>query len=137
MTDEQIVLFESDFAIVADYLVHRRDNPDYRPEKPRKFVHAEETLDLMAAVTGDERFIEAQRGSEGRPKDMCEVLDRVEAKGREQGREQEHRRGLNEKLEQVANAVRVGALALSDAAALFGFTEDEIRARMQGEGQLA
>lgn len=132
MTDEQIVLFESDFAIVAGYLVHRRDNPDYRPERPRKFVHAEETLDLMAAVTGDERFIEAQRGSEGRPKDMCEVLDRVEAKGRRQGLEQ----GLNEKLEQVANAVRVGALALSDAASLFGFSEDEIRARMQAEGQL-
>ena len=38
-------------------------------------------LKLMAALTGDERFIEIIVGEGGKPKDMCEVLDRAEARG--------------------------------------------------------
>ena len=39
----------------------------------------------MAALTGDERFIEILVGEGGKPKDMCEVLDRAEARGEARG----------------------------------------------------
>ena len=39
----------------------------------------------MAALTGDERFIEILVGEGGKPKDMCEVLDRAEARGGARG----------------------------------------------------
>ena len=42
-------------------------------------------LKLMAALTGDERFIEIIVGEGGKPKDMCEVLDRAEARGEARG----------------------------------------------------
>ena len=40
----------------------------------------------MAALTGDERFIEILVGEGGKPKDMCEVLDRAEERGVEKNR---------------------------------------------------
>ena len=45
----------------------------------------DEVLKLMAALTGDERFIEILVGEGGKPKDMCEVLDRAEARGEARG----------------------------------------------------
>jgi hypothetical protein len=72
---ESVNYFHSDFRIVVDYFVHRRDDPDYRPKDPARFQHVDEVLKLMAALTGDERFIEILLGEGGKPKDMCEVLD--------------------------------------------------------------
>ena len=69
-----------------DYFVHRRSDPDYRPKNPDKFQHVDELLKMMAAVTHDDRFIEVMEG--GKPKDMCELLDRVEERGIEKGIEQ-------------------------------------------------
>ena len=40
----------------------------------------------MAAITHDDRFVEVLDGEGGKPKDMCEVLDRVEKRGEEKGR---------------------------------------------------
>ena len=42
---------------------------------------------LMAAITHDDRFTEVlQEG--GKPRDMCEVLDRVEARGEARGKQE-------------------------------------------------
>ncbi len=70
---------------MVDYFVHRRTNPDYRPSDPDKFRHVDEVLKMMAAITHDGRFTEALNGEGGKPKNMCEVLDRVEAKGKQEG----------------------------------------------------
>lgn len=86
LPEESIEYFHSDFRIVADYFVHRRKDPDYRPEDPVRFRHVDEVLKLMAALTGDERFIEILVGEGGKPKDMCEVLDRAEERGVEKNR---------------------------------------------------
>ena len=85
LPEESIEYFHSDFRIVADYFVHRRKDPDYRPKDPARFKHVDEVLKLMAALTGDERFIEILVGEGGKPKDMCEVLDRAEARGEARG----------------------------------------------------
>ncbi len=73
--------FHSDFKVVADYFIRKRNNPDYRPTDPVRFRHVDEMLKLMTVLTKDHRF-EALIGDEGgKVSNMCEVLDRVEAKG--------------------------------------------------------
>lgn len=78
-------LFQSDFRIVADYFVQKQKNGDYIPGS-REIRHVQETLQLLSVMTGDHRFEEAyHNGKEGGPRTMCDVLDRVENKGREEG----------------------------------------------------
>ena len=82
---EKIDLFKSDFKIPADYLYQMRVNRDYIPDKT-VIDHVEELLMLMAAMTGDGRFEETINDLNGKERvTMCEVLDRVEAKGIEKG----------------------------------------------------
>ena len=109
---ESVNYFHSDFRIVVDYFVHRRDDPDYRPKDPARFQHVDEVLKLMAALTGDERFIEILMGEGGKPKDMCEVLDRAEARGIDKSRI-ESIRNIMETLkltaQQAMNALKIPA----------------------------
>lgn len=71
--------------IVADYFVQMRINKDYIPSK-ETIKHVDEVLKLMSVLTQDERFEQAQaNGNEGGLKNMCEVLDRAEARGEERG----------------------------------------------------
>ena len=104
LTEEMIDHFHSDFKIVVDYFVHRRSDPDYRPKNPDKFRHVDELLKMMAAITHDDRFVEVLEG--GKPKDMCELLDRVEEKGIEKGRQE----GLQEGLQEGVDATRVESI---------------------------
>lgn len=86
LPEEQIACFHSDFKIVVDYFIHRRQDPDYRPRDPQRFQHADELLKLMTALTNDHRFADALTGEGEKPNNMCEVLDRVEARGEARGR---------------------------------------------------
>ncbi|MBR1758294.1 MAG: Rpn family recombination-promoting nuclease/putative transposase [Lachnospiraceae bacterium] len=95
LPEEAIHHFHSDFRIVVDYFIHSRTNPNYRPVDPEKFMHVDEVLKLMSVLTHDERFVDVLEYEGGRPENMCEVLDRVEARGRAQGLE-EGRRMLDE-----------------------------------------
>lgn len=86
LTDEKLKMFQSDFGIVADYFVQMRKNGDYKPD-PVRMKYVQEVLQLMSVMTGDRRFEEVYRdGAEGVPGTMCEVLDRVEKKGRLEGK---------------------------------------------------
>lgn len=86
LTEEQVERFQTDFRIVADYFVQMRKNHDYVPSK-QQMVHAQEVLQIMAVLTQDTRFEEAYHNVEEgeKPKNMCEVLDRVENRGIEKG----------------------------------------------------
>ena len=85
LTPEQVKMFKSDFRIVADYFVQMRINKDYIPSK-ETIKHVDEELKLMSVLTQDERFEQAQaNGNKGGLKNMCEVLDRAEARGEERG----------------------------------------------------
>ena len=79
LTREQVELFQSDFKVVADYFVQMRENNDYIPSK-ETIEHVREVFDLMSAVAGDARFEEAY-SEERSDTNMCEFLDRVEARG--------------------------------------------------------
>ena len=85
LTDEELERFHSDFRIVADYFAHRRTDRDYRPTNPRKFRHQTELLNLLSAISRDPRFAETIDPKGGAPTNMCEVLDRVEERGRQKG----------------------------------------------------
>lgn len=86
LTDEQVKLFKSDFRIVADYFVQMRKNNDYKPE-PLEMCHVQETLQLLSVMTHDNRYEAACNSpEEGDFKNMCEVLDRIENRGKAEGK---------------------------------------------------
>ena len=86
LTREQVNLFQSDFKVVADYFVQKRESGDYHPSAER-LHHVEATLQLLSVMTRDNRFEEAinSNQAEGGIQNMCDVLDRVEKKGMETG----------------------------------------------------
>ena len=50
-----------------------------------EFVHTDEVLKLMSLLTDDGRYELTLSAEGGKPKNMCEMLDRVEARGVEKG----------------------------------------------------
>ena len=117
----KIDLFKSDFKILADYLYQMRTKRDYTADKTT-IEHVEELLYLMSAMTGDNRFEETVNELKGKENvNMCEVLDRVEARGVEKGRIEGIEKGRREgKLEgavtTLASLVKDGILSIEDAA---------------------
>ena len=101
MSDEQLNRFHSDFRIVADYFVQMQRNGDYIPSR-EEIDHVEAVLQLLRIMTDDSRFEDVlNKGdgaeSEGGIHNMCEVLDRVEAKGK----------AIGEKNGAIKEAVRI------------------------------
>ena len=91
---ETVAKFRSDFRIVADYFVQVRKNKAYKPSE-ETIRHVHEVLQLMAVLTKDRRFEEVQiepRAEGGIA--MCDVLDRVERRGFELGRQDGQREGF-------------------------------------------
>lgn len=84
LTHEQVELFQSDFKVVADYFVQKRENGDYIPSS-QELKHVQETLQLLSIMTNDHRFEEAYNTDidhqKGEASNMCEVLDKVENRG--------------------------------------------------------
>lgn len=83
LSDEQVQMFQSDFRIVADYFVQMRKNRDYKAPATT-ITHVHELLQLMSIMTKDSRFEDAyNQEMEGGKVSMCEVLDKVEKKGKD------------------------------------------------------
>lgn len=85
---ETVKLFQSDFRHVADYLVQKRLNNDYIPSD-QQIRHVDAVLKLMRYVADDVRFEEiANEMNENERKEgvkMCNVLDKIEARGEVRG----------------------------------------------------
>ena len=103
LTHEQVELFQSDFKVVADYFVQKRENGDYIPSS-QDLTHVQETLQLLSIMTNDNRFEKAYNtntdGQKGGLRNMCDVLDKVEnrgiAKGIEKGKVEGEIEGKNQ-----------------------------------------
>ena len=82
LSREQVNLFRSDFKVVADYFVQKRENGDYKPS-PEKLHHVKAVLELLSVMEKDSRFEQAMNMSDqkGDVKNMCDVLDRAEERG--------------------------------------------------------
>ncbi|RRJ24235.1 transposase [Lachnoanaerobaculum gingivalis] len=110
---EKVDLFKSDFRILADYLYQMRKSRDYIADETN-IAHVEELLTLMSAMTGDNRFEETINDLKGKEKvNMCEVLDRVEARGIEKGRLEGRQEGT---INTLISLVKDGILSLDEAA---------------------
>ena len=110
---EKIDLFKSDFRILADYLYQMRINRDYIADSTA-IEHVEELLTLMSAMTGDNRFEETINDLKGKENiNMCEVLDRVEARGIEKGRMEGRQEGI---INILISLVNDGVLSVYEAA---------------------
>ena len=83
LTGEQVEKFTSDFQIIADYFVQLSKNKDYVP-KGKIIRHTDSFLKLMSVLTQDNKYVEMGRelSHEKEGFYMCEVLDKVEARGK-------------------------------------------------------
>ena len=121
---EKIDLFKSDFRILADYLYQMRKNRDYIADETN-IAHVEELLTLMSAMTGDNRFEETINDFKGKEKvNMCEVLDRVEARGIEKGRLEGRQEGT---INTLISLVKDGILSLDEAAIRAGMSAKDFK----------
>ena len=118
---EKIDMFKSDFRILADYLFQMRVNKNY-VAGDTVIEHVDELLMLMSAMTNDYRFEETINEVKGKENvTMCEVLDRVEARGMEKGIAKGREEGIKEGIKEgtinvLISLVKDGILSISDAA---------------------
>ena len=117
---EKIDMFKSDFWILADYLYQMRVNKDY-VAGDTVIEHVDELLMLMSAMTKDYRFEDTINEVKGKEHvTMCEVLDRVEARGREEG--------IKEGTVNILiSLVNDGILSIADAAKRADMSEESFR----------
>ena len=102
---EEVCKFKSDFKEIVDFLVHRDLADEYVPSTD-EFKHPDEVLKMMTAITGNQDFLEEINNKQGRPKNMCQLTERLINKGMKQGLEQ-GRKEMQTKLDEaVARAKR-------------------------------
>ena len=82
LTPEQVKKYKGDFQIIADYFVQLNSGKEYVPSN-KKMQHPDSLLKLMSVLTKDMRYAECVGNtvSETEGTTMCEVLDRIEARG--------------------------------------------------------
>ena len=113
---ETIDNFRSDFWILADYLYQMRVNNDYVACET-VIKHVDELLMLMSAMTKDDRFEETiNELSRKESVTMCEVLDKVEARGRKEG-----------VISVLISLVKDGILSVSEAAIRADMSEESFK----------
>lgn len=56
---------------------------------------------MLGAVTGDDRYSEILNEEGGKPENMCEVLDRAEARGEIRGMDKARLEGINSLIEKL------------------------------------
>ncbi|HIS31842.1 MAG TPA: Rpn family recombination-promoting nuclease/putative transposase [Candidatus Limivivens intestinipullorum] len=123
LTHEQVELFRSDFRVVADYFVQKREKNDYHPE-PLALKHVHETLQLLSVMSDDQRFEAVyQDDAEGGIRNMCDVLDRIEQKGRREGRQEGE---LEAKRDMAVSLAKMG-ISIEDIAKAAKVSVDEVK----------
>ena len=129
---EKIDMFKSDFWILADYLYQMRVNKDY-VAGDTVIEHVDELLMLMSAMTKDYRFEDTINEVKGKEHvTMCEVLDRVEARGREEGIKEGIKEGIREGTVNILiSLVNDGILSIADAAKRAGISEESFRGYLE------
>ena len=71
-----------------------------------EFVHTDEVLKLMSLLTDDDRYELTLSAEGGKPKNMCEMLDRVEARGVEKGMAKGRAEGMAKGEDMVISLLR-------------------------------
>lgn len=106
LSPKSIEMFKSDFKIIAEYFRAKRLNQKYKGSK-EKLKHANETLKMFSALTGDDSFEKVY--NEGNFKKggitMCDVVERIRNDGRTEGRTEEQERIIMNLIESNAGTI--------------------------------
>ena len=106
LSQKTIAMFKSDFKIIAEYFRAKRLNQKYKGSK-EKLKHANETLKMFSALTGDDSFEKVY--NEGNFKKggitMCDVVERIRNDGRTEGRTEEKERIIMNLIESNAGTI--------------------------------
>ena len=106
LSPKTIAMFKSDFKIIAEYFRAKRLNQKYKGSK-EKLKHANETLKMFSALTGDDSFEKVY--NEGNSKKggitMCDVVERIRNDGRTEGRTEEQERIIMNLIESNAGTI--------------------------------
>ena len=106
LSPKTIAMFKSDFKIIAEYFRAKRLNHKYKGSK-EKLKHANETLKMFSALTGDDSFEKVY--NEGNFKKggitMCDVVERIRNDGRTEGRTEEQERIIMNLIESNAGTI--------------------------------
>lgn len=88
LSPKTIAMFKSDFKIIAEYFRAKRLNQKYKGSK-EKLKHANETLKMFSALTGDNSFekVYNEDNSKKGGITMCDVVERIRNDGRTEGQE--------------------------------------------------
>ena len=87
LSEKTIDMFKSDFKLIAQYFRTKRLNKKYTGSK-EKLQHANETLKMFSALTGDDTFekVYNENNLEKGGVTMCDVVERIRNEGRAEGR---------------------------------------------------
>ena len=99
--------FKSDFRFIAEYFVQKRRNEGYHPSSQR-IRHVDETLKMMAAVTGnrmfeDRNFYERMKRGENMVDYIEETMQKREEAGKQIGMEEEREHSIDRLTEFFVN----------------------------------
>ena len=106
LSPKTISMFKSDFKIIAEYFRTRRLNQKYKGSK-EKLKHANETLKMFSALTGDNSFekVYNEDNSKKGGITMCDVVERIRNDGRTEGRTEEQERIIMNLIESNAGTI--------------------------------
>lgn len=124
LTENQVSNFRSDFQVIADYFSQLQRTGEYVPSR-KELVHSDAVLKFFDVFTGDNRFLAAAvsaREDGKEVKNMCDVLDRVENKGRAAG---ELKGRLEKGIQVYLNMISRG-FSPSDAQSIADLTDEEV-----------
>ena len=106
LSPKTIAMFKSDFKIIAEYFRAKRLNQKYKGSK-EKLKHANETLKMFSALTGDNSFekVYNEDNSKKGGITMCDVVERIRNDGRTEGRTEEQERIIMNLIESNAGTI--------------------------------
>ena len=102
LSPKTISMFKSDFKIIAEYFRAKRLNQKYKGSQ-EKLKHANETLKMFSALTGDNSFEKVYNESNSKKGGitMCDVVKRIRDDGITEGRIEGILEGRTEEKERI------------------------------------
>ena len=125
LSPKTIAMFKSDFKIIAEYFRAKRLNQKYKGSQ-EKLKHANETLKMFSALTGDDSFEKVY--NEGNFKKggitMCDVVERIRDEGITEG----INKGIAEEQERIIiNLIESNAGTIEQIAAWVNLPVKEVQ----------
>lgn len=106
LSEKKIDMFKSDFKLIAQYFRTKRLNKKYTGSK-EKLQHANETLKMFSALTGDDTFekVYNENHLEEGGVTMCDVVEKIRNEGRVEGQENAREEMILNLLESNAGSI--------------------------------